>query len=113
MKGPSIEIPPSLKSAVVCMLIVSLVVTWIGVGHVASRQKIIRLGYELTDSVAELQKLLEENRRLRLERSVLTNPERIERLARAVGMERPTTGQVRVVKKPHVAKAPSPKRADK
>jgi len=79
------------------MLILAAVATALGVGHVARRQSVIRLGYELSDAVTELRRLEEENRRLRLERSVLTNPARIERLAFAMGMARPVPGQIRVV----------------
>jgi len=79
------------------MLIVAGLVTALGVGHVARRQQVIRLSYQLTDAVTELRRLEEEDRRLRLERSVLTNPARIERLALAMGMTPPGSGQVRVV----------------
>jgi cell division protein FtsL len=97
MKGQRVHIPPTLRAAVACLLISAFTITALGVGHVAKRQRVIRLGYELTDAITELRRLEEENRRLRLERSVLTNPARIERLARAVGMLRPAPGQIRVV----------------
>lgn len=97
MKGQPLYAPPTLRAAVGCMLIVAGLATGLGVGHVASRQRVIRLGYELTDAVSELRRMEEENRRLRLERSVLTNPARIERLAFAMGMTRPVPGQLRVV----------------
>ncbi len=97
MKGQPLHAPPTLRAAVGCMLIVAGLATGMGVGHVASRQRVIRLGYELTDAISELRRLEEENRRLRLERSVLTNPARIERLAFAMGMTRPIPGQIRVV----------------
>jgi len=97
MKGQSITIPPTLRAAVVCMLIAAATATALGVSHVARRQQVIRLGYELSEAITELRQLEEENRRLRLEKSVLTNPERVELLARAMGMTQPTSGQFRVI----------------
>ena len=45
----------------------------------------------------ELRRLEEENRRLRLERSMLRHPDRIERYAQHLGMIRPDPRQIRVV----------------
>ena len=104
MRGPAIHIPNSLKAAVVCMVISALLIAAMGVGHVGRRQRLIRLGYDLTEAHTELTRIQEENRRLRLEKSILTNPERIEKLAGNVGMSQPVAGQVRVVRTPaHLA----------
>jgi cell division protein FtsL len=58
---------------------------------------VIRTGYELNVARAQLRVLQEEQNRLGLEESVLTNPGRIERLASALGMIRPTPDQLRVI----------------
>lgn len=87
-----------MKVAVVCMLSVCFAVIGLGVGHVSQRQEVIGLGYELSEARAELRELEEESRKLRLEHSVLTNPERIRRLAESLGMTQPAEGQVRVVR---------------
>jgi len=100
VKGQAIKAPASLRAAVSCMLVVAVLATLIGVEHVARRQRVIRLGYQLTDAMAELRQLEEENRQLRLERSVLTNPARIERLALAMGLTSPASGQIRVISNP-------------
>ncbi len=97
MRGPTVRLPTSLKPAIVCLILVAVVLTGLGIAEVARRQRVIELGYQLTDAVTEQHRLEEENRRLRLEKSVLTSPERIERLARAVGMSQPSAGQVIVV----------------
>ena len=57
----------------------------------------IRLGYTLSEETTELRKLEEENRRLRLERSMLRHPDRIERYAQHIGMTRPDPSQIRVI----------------
>jgi cell division protein FtsL len=87
-----------MRVAVVCMMMLAAVAIALGVGHVSRRQEVIKVGYELGRAMSELTAQQEENRRLRLERSVLTNPERIRTLAETRGMQQPTQGQVRVVR---------------
>ena len=89
---------PRARVAVACALIVASIIVAISVMHVSRRKSILRLGYELSDVRREVEVLREENRKLRLERSVLTNPERVERLARSLGMTRTQPTQVRVVR---------------
>jgi cell division protein FtsL len=89
---------PRARVAVACAVIVAAIVLAIGVFHVSRRKEITRLGYRLTDTRKELRLLREDNRRLRVEQSVLTNPERIERLARSLGMIRPMPTEIRVVR---------------
>lgn len=90
--------PPNQKVAVACMMIALATVIVVGVVHVNRRHVVVRKGYELTTVRAKLRKLQEDNRRLRLEKSVLTAPVRIERLAKSLGMQQPGAGQVRVVR---------------
>jgi cell division protein FtsL len=87
-----------MNRGVVGMLILAALLTGLGVRHVADRRERVRLGYELSAASAELRRVSEENRRLRLEKSVLTDPDRIERLAANLGMVRATTDQIRVVR---------------
>jgi cell division protein FtsL len=86
-----------MSRAVVGLLILCGLLTGLGIRHVSDRRERVRLGYELSAASAELRRVSEENRRLRLEKSVLTDPDRIERLAANLGMVRPTTDQIRVV----------------
>ena len=69
----------------------------LGLFRVHRRHQVIRIGYELSDRRAELRVLQEEQNRLRLEESVLTNPGRIERIATSLGMIRPTPDQLRII----------------
>jgi cell division protein FtsL len=87
-----------MSRGVTGLLIVAALLTGLGVQHVSHRRQRVRLGYELSAASAELRRVSEENRRLRLEKSVLTDPDRIERLAANLGMVRPTTDQIRVVR---------------
>lgn len=87
-----------MTRGVVGLLILAALLTGLGVRHVADRRERVRLGYELSAASAELRRVSEENRRLRLEKSVLTDPDRIERLAGNLGMVRPTTDQIRSVR---------------
>ncbi len=79
------------------MLCGSALVIALGALKVTQRNHLVRVGYELSEAAQRLKKLGEENRRLRLEKSVLSHPARIERLARARGMRPPEPGQVRVI----------------
>ncbi len=88
------------KLAIVAMLIAAGAVVALGIIHVRTRHQVIQLGYKLTKANAKLRALQEENRRLRVEKSVLTSPDRIQRLARDRGMAPPATGQVKVISIP-------------
>ena len=90
---------PPVRIAVVAMALIAALVMLLGIAHVNRRQEIVRTGYDLSRATEELARLQEENRRLRLEKSALTNPERVRRLAQALGMSRPGPTQIRVVKR--------------
>jgi cell division protein FtsL len=67
--------------------------------HVSLRYRVIRAGYELSERTDELRGLEQQNRKLRLELSLLRSPERIERLARdKLGLVRPDPEHIRVVR---------------
>lgn len=85
------------RLAVVALVVLCGMLTALGLRQVAHRREVVRLGYELSTATAELRRLDEEARRLRLEKSVLTNPARIEHLAVGLGMVRPAPEQIRVV----------------
>ncbi|HLU67650.1 MAG TPA: cell division protein FtsL [Kofleriaceae bacterium] len=85
------------RLAVCGIAAVAILLTGLGVHRVAHRREVVRLGYELSAATAELRRLQEEHRRLRLETSVLTHPDRIERLAQRLGLRRPAPEQIRVV----------------
>ena len=88
------------------LVVLAALVAALGIRHVADRRERVRLGYELSAANAELRSTSEENRRLRLEKSVLTDPDRIERLAANLGMVRPGSDQIRVVRPGAVARTP-------
>ncbi len=80
-----------------CLVLLAIGVLVLAVVRVHHRHQVIRIGYELNESRIELRALQEEQNRLRLEESVLTNPGRIETLASSLGMIRPTPEQLRIV----------------
>ncbi len=68
-------------------------------GHVTIRLGVIRLGYAISEGSHERRELEEQNRRLRVELSLLRSPQRIEHLAAdKLGMTRPEASQVRVLR---------------
>jgi hypothetical protein len=56
--------------------------------------KAIEYGYKIESLKSDRQSLVEMNRALRLEEASLRDPERIDHLARALGLESPQAGQV-------------------
>lgn len=88
---------PPVKIAVAGMAVLALVAMLLGVAHVARRQEVVQLGYQLARATQELADNQEENRRLRLEKSILTNPARIRRLAASLGLTQPGPEQIRVI----------------
>ncbi len=85
------------RLAIAGVVVLAALITALGLRRVAHRREVVRLGYALSSVTAELRRFDEEARRLRLEKSVLTGPARIEHLAAGLGMVRPTPEQVRVV----------------
>ncbi len=92
--------PPRRRVAIATLLIVAISILALGITHVMRRHDAVRLSYELPRETETLRALEEENRRLRLERSMLRHPDRIERHAQALGMARPEPHQIRVVQTP-------------
>ena len=99
----SIGYAPPVRIAVAGMIIAAMVASVLGIAHVARRQQVIGLGYELSRATEELSRQQEENRRLRLEKATLTNPERIRVLAQSLGMTQPGPDQIRVLRVPPVS----------
>ena len=84
------------KSALAALLVMFVSVTAAALAHVSLRMTVVRLGYEMSAAAREHRQLREENRRLRVERSLLRDPARIERLARdKLGMRYPEPTQVK------------------
>jgi cell division protein FtsL len=88
------------KRSTILVLVFSFVaLVSAGLAHVGMRMKVVRLGYEIGELSRERRALDEEHRRLQLERTLLRDPARIERLARdKLGMRRPEPAQLRVAR---------------
>src|ERR1700675_233714 len=54
----------------------------------------IEIGYHVEAQKQQVEQLREENRQLRLSEAQLTNPDRIDRVARQLGLNEPQPGQV-------------------
>jgi len=87
----------SSRQRVAILAVVAIAAIALGSRRIARENERVRLGYELTEARRQLRDIEEENRRLRLEYSVLISPERIKTLAAALGMRRPEPAQIRVV----------------
>lgn len=83
------------RSRMTLLVLLGILSIALGSRKIAAQHDRVRLGYELSEAQRELRMLQEENRRLRLEYSVLISPDRIKTLATALGMRRPMPGQIR------------------
>ncbi len=89
--------PPSPRSLAALLIVIAAALAALGTMRVHNQHRLVVLGYELSQATAELREKNEENRKLRLELSVLTAPDRIERLAEGMGLSPPAPGQIRTV----------------
>ena len=89
----------SRRGTVIILVVSFVALVTAGLAHVGLRMKVVRLGYDISELSRERRALDEEHRRLQLERSLLRDPARIERLAREkLGMRRPDPAQLRVAR---------------
>ncbi len=63
----------------------------VGLFHAWTHVQTVRLGYELSDAVERREALEEQNRALRMERSTLRAPERLQRLGEKMKLRPPRT----------------------
>ena len=67
--------------------------------YMQMRLTTVKLAYEISSANSEREKLVDKNKRLRLEQAGLRAPERIERIAREeVGLAYPTAGQIKRIR---------------
>jgi len=70
-----------------CLFLLVMTYTW-------QHFKAVEYGYKVESLKAQRDGLLEENRAFRLEEASLRSPDRIDRLARHMGMQPPQAGQI-------------------
>ena len=85
------------RVAVIALASFALIATFFGALQVKRHHELLRLSYQLSDVTDELRDAEEENRRLRLERSVLTSPARIEAMAAELGLVHPDPTNTRII----------------
>lgn len=92
------------RVAILAMVLAAGFAAFLAVGEIKRHHRLVQLSYDLSEVRQELREAETENRRLRLERSLLLAPERIERLAGELGMVRPGPTQIRKVGAREVAR---------
>jgi cell division protein FtsL len=86
------------RGTVLVLALMFVSVTGAALAHASLRLAIIRHGYALSEKSREFRELEEDNRKLRLELSLLRSPARIEEVAHEkLGMRRPDPAEIRVV----------------
>jgi cell division protein FtsL len=88
------------RIAVVALVAVAAIAMFFGILQVKRHHELVRISYEISDVTEALREAEAENRRLRLERSLLTSPERLEQLAADIGMVQPGAKQIRIIERP-------------
>ena len=87
------------RDLVAVALVVAMVFIGCSLFYVWSHHQGIALGYATSQATLEEQKLLQENKRLRLELAALKSPSRIERLAvKELGLVQPQKEQLIIVR---------------
>ena len=87
---------PPRRGAVVVKLLAMVVVSGLAISHVWTRLKAIEYGYKISKAAKRRARLLELNRRLRIEVALLKSPARITRIAtEELGLRPPTPEQIR------------------
>ena len=88
---------PSVRLVIVALVLVALMITAVGVVRVTRQHEVLRLGLALSKKSEEVRKLRETRRQLELELATLTAPDRIRRLAGALGMTTVAPDKIRVI----------------
>ena len=95
--SPRISRPaPRRRAVVVIMMVAMVLIAAAAVSHVWTRLRAIEYGYKISKATRRNAKLVEVNRRLRIEVALLKNPARIGRMATdELGMQHPQPEQIR------------------
>lgn len=82
---------------VVGMIIAASLLTAVAIARVSRQHEVLRLGYQLKQRSALVDRLREAQRQLQVESATLTSPERIKRLATSLGMTPIAPDRIRVI----------------
>lgn len=89
-----------VRSVVIAMIIVTAVLTGVGVVRVTRQHEVLALGYRLDRESEHLRDLKEIQRRQMVEYATLSSPDRIRRLATQLGMTPVAPDKIRIVEVP-------------
>jgi cell division protein FtsL len=89
---------PRSRRTIAIMVLVAALGTALAVERVRARHEVVTLGYQLSRANEDVRTLREAGRRLELERATLTNPQRINTLAAAMGMAPAAADAIRLVR---------------
>ena len=88
------------RSLIALVLVAAAIAGSAAICQVWTRLRAIEYGYKISKASQEHMKLLEANRRLRLELALLKNPARIAQLAGEQGLQHPRADQIRRLRLP-------------
>jgi cell division protein FtsL len=88
---------PDRKHEMRMFILAASVLFLLGTVYVWQHFRAIEYGYNIEAAKVERDRLAEENRALRMREATLKDPERIDRLARNMGLQMPRAGQVQQI----------------
>lgn len=86
-----------LRPVIVALVIAAVSLTAVGAIRVSRQHDVLRFGYELSRRSEQVGKQREVQRQLELEHAMLSSPDRIRKLATALGMTPVEPDKIRVV----------------
>ena len=98
-----------VRRRAVALLAVTVFFTTAALAHVWVRLQVVRLGYQISAETEREKRLQQAHRKLQVERALLRNPERLQRLARErLNLTLPAPGAIQVLKtrRPRRGRAP-------
>jgi cell division protein FtsL len=98
-RGMAVTQRLKMRSLLKTMALYVAVIFLFSLGYVWTRVQVVETGYRLRHLEEQKEKLKDENRSLLVESATLKSPQRIEQIAKQMGLQRPTEDQIVYLKK--------------
>jgi cell division protein FtsL len=98
-RGMAVRQSLKMRGLLKTMAVYVSVIFAFSLGYVWTRVQVVETGYRLRQIQDQKEKLKEENRSLLVESATLKSPQRLEQIARQMGLKRPDENQITYLKK--------------
>lgn len=86
------------RKQIMLVTVMLLLLLGTGISHVWSNFEMTQKGYDISQLKNEEIRLMDINRKLRLELAILKSPKNLEKLAKNLGLRQPSAGQIIVLR---------------